>query len=142
MPDDDLTDKLLTDYEAVAENLQHQVNVSQETMNRYHGMTGVLLAQCIRSIWTQKQLDEQVDLRITEKCKTCPNSAFIAQLKEQGAASQSLKTLALQNFKLIVICLTVIVSALATRKLPDLTTVVKALVPVVQSATDGANDQN
>lgn len=126
MPDEELTDKLLTDYEATAENLQHQVNVSQETMNRYHGMTGMLLAQCVRSLWSQRELDDQIDKRMEEHCKNCRNRV-----------AQSWLELVKLNFRLIVICVAVIVSALATRKLPDLGTLVKAVVPAVESAESG-----
>ena len=50
MPDDDLTNTLLTEYESTAELLQKGVNVSAETMNKYHGMTGRLLAATMRNL--------------------------------------------------------------------------------------------
>ena len=71
MSDDEKTDILLGEYEATAANLVKGVNVCPETMNRYHGITGQLLAHVIRSLWTQQDLQTQVENLIAAKCEKC-----------------------------------------------------------------------
>ena len=75
---DDLTKQLLTDYIATAENLQHGVNVSLESMNRFHGMTGKLLAHTIENLWTQQELDAQIDERVSKRCAACDKAKEVA----------------------------------------------------------------
>lgn len=99
MSDDPMTATLLTEYEATADNLQHGVNVSTETMQRYHGMTGRLLAQTIRSLWSQQELDAQIDARVSARCATCGKTA---------AAPASLTGILTQNAKTIIVCITIL----------------------------------
>lgn len=84
MPDDDLTKTLLSEYEATADALQHGLNVSVETMNKYHGMTGKLLVQTVRNLWSQQELDEQIDQRVAERCSKCSNSQVNAAFSLGG----------------------------------------------------------
>jgi hypothetical protein len=69
--DENISNALLSEYESTADNLQHGVNVTVETMQRYHGMTGKLLASALRSLWSQQELDEQIDKRVSARCATC-----------------------------------------------------------------------
>lgn len=75
MSEDEKTNILLGEYEATAENLRKGVNVCPETMSRYHGITGQLLAHVIRSLWTQQDLQTQIENLISAKCAKCERMA-------------------------------------------------------------------
>lgn len=86
MSEDEKTNILLGEYEATAANLIKGVNVCPETMNRYHGITGQLLAHVIRSLWTQQDLQAQIETLISAKCAKCERtmSVNVAQGKASG----------------------------------------------------------
>ena len=98
MGHDEMTVTLLADYKATAENLQKGVNVTAETMNRYHGMTGTLLATCVTQLWSQAELDKTIDERQEARCRSCPNTqtvnAWKAQQSQDDAAGVKLQGMA------------------------------------------------
>lgn len=101
MDDDPLTNTLMTEYEATADMLQKGVNVGTETLNKYHGMTGKLLAATMRNLWSQQELEEQIDKRVQKKCETCARAS---------ASSVGWLDVAKQKAGLIIICVTIILS--------------------------------
>ena len=111
MDDDSLTNTLLTEYESTAELLQKGVNVSAETMNKYHGMTGRLLAATMRNLWSQQELEEQIDKRVQKKCETCN------RVTVDGTWGEIIK----RKASLLIVCVTVIVSlAIVCNRVDDL----------------------
>jgi len=59
--------------------------------------------------------------------------------KTAGVGWEKFKGVCLDNARLIIICVTVIVSALATRSLPNIGDVVKAFMPATQQAPDAGH---
>ena len=74
MSNDEINHALLSVYEATADQLQRGLPVDQTELTRYHGMTGKLLANVTRSLWSQRELDEQIDKRVEERCARCDRS--------------------------------------------------------------------
>lgn len=99
MSDDPMLMTMLEEHERTADNLVKGVNVSNETMQRYHGLNGKLLAQTIRNLWTQQQLEAQIDQRVSARCATC---------KKTEDAPTTLLGMVAANAKTILVCLTVL----------------------------------
>lgn len=110
MSHDEQTDILLSDYEQTAGNLCAGVNVSNETMQRYHGMTGRLLAQTVRSLWTQRELEATIDARVKQRCQDCVQSRATPPMQTPGHGwGDAARGLLAQNARLLVICGTVVI---------------------------------
>lgn len=71
MSNDPMLTTMLEEHERTADNLVRGVNVSNETMQRYHGVNGKLLVQAIKNLWSQQELDVQIDARVAARCATC-----------------------------------------------------------------------
>ena len=104
MTEDNFTMALLADYERTADLLRSGAAISSETLAKYHGTTGVLLAQVVRSLWTQARLEEQIDVRVARheaECKKrCPPST-----------PRTWREALIDNTKSIIIALTIVTLA-------------------------------
>jgi len=128
MSNDEPTNILLDEYVRTAKGLQEGLNVSPETMARYHGITGQLLAQAIRSLWTQEQLDDKI-----RKAVGVFLSAHMAECAElRKRATLTLRGLLCANFKFILVCLTIIIVAITTGRWPKLSDIAGQSVTVNQ----------
>ena len=140
MDDDAINNALLAEYRKTAQLLVDGVNIGTDTMNRYHGTTGLLLAATMRNLWSQQELDEQIDKRVAEKCKACPNQSFIERMRSgEAGPQQSWMAIAKQNARLIIIGITVVISlAIIFDKLDDLRSLCKEAKPQLEvQAIDG-----
>lgn len=82
MPDDALTVKLLSDFKRTSESLEAGVNLSPETMAKFLGKMGNLIVHCVESMWSDDSLKQRVCELLSERCETCPNTAYITLLKQ------------------------------------------------------------
>jgi hypothetical protein len=90
-------DSLLDDYEARAKVLQ----TSDDPQSQFLGVTGRLLARTQRALWSQEDLKKQIDERVQAKCETC----------QKHAKPQSLRGVIVANFRFVLVCVTIILSA-------------------------------
>lgn len=88
MPDDQLTLALIAEYRSISDRLTDGQVIDAVTMSRYHGMTGQLLAYCVKVMWSDGQLTERINALQTARCRECSNTASVTQLM---AASQQLQ---------------------------------------------------
>lgn len=70
----------LIGYEITAAKLSRNEAVSEEELRKFLGLTGMLSVQMMRQLWTQEELDRQIDDRVKAKCATCENTKMIASL--------------------------------------------------------------
>jgi hypothetical protein len=107
MSNDEPTNILLDEYVETAKRLQGGVNITPETMARYHGMTGQLLAHALRSLWTQEQLDRKITDAASKLL--CNHLAECAELRRK--TTQSFRGMFIANFRFILVCLTIVLTA-------------------------------
>ena len=60
--------------------IPQQILNAAESLAKYHGTTGVLLAQVVRSLWTQTRLEEQMGAKLSLV-------SAVAAIKEGGGGS-------------------------------------------------------
>lgn len=104
MTDDKFTLALLADYERTADMLRSGVTVSAESLAKYHGTTGVLLAQVVRSLWTQTRLEEQMGAMLVRHESECKQ-------KCSTAVPRTWREALIDNIKSIIVALTIIALA-------------------------------
>jgi hypothetical protein len=110
MSNDEPTNILLDEYVETAKRLQGGVNITPETMARYHGMTGQLLAHALRSLWTQEQLDRKIAEAASKL--VCNHMAECSALRQKETrATQTLRGVLVGNFRFILVCVTIILTA-------------------------------
>jgi hypothetical protein len=120
MPDDPKLTILLSEYETTARNLASGGNVSAETINRYHGLTGQLLCHAVKSLWSQAELATAIDAGVAARCSHCENTQAIRALRDSGrmpgaTPRDTLVAAVAGNLRAIVICLTIIIGAAIIR---------------------------
>lgn len=126
MPQDEMLKTALIVYEITAGKLSRNEPVSEEELRKFLGLTGMLNVQMMRQLWTQEELDKQIDERVKSKCASCENTKTIATLaaaaqKPAPAAPESpqnIKTMfataVAQNMRTLIVMLFITVTVLGT----------------------------
>lgn len=65
MPHDLIDDPLQSQYRATAEKLSSGAPVGDAEMRVFLGVTGLMQARTMEMLWTQAELDKQIDARVT-----------------------------------------------------------------------------
>lgn len=128
MARDELTDLLMTSYNETAGKLSRGETISEDDLRKFLGLTGLMQVQMQNKLWTQSELEKQIDERMEKRCTVCPNSKAIAVLtaaapekKEISAEEKepfNFKRAALQallaNMKTAIITVGLVVALLGT----------------------------
>lgn len=108
---------LLDQYVRTAAALREGRQVSSEAMSQFHGTTGLLLAEIYGDLWTQGELREMMMGMIREHHRDCRQQQSVGG-KTLG---ERLGDALIENARLIVVCVTVVVvAAIMWQQLPQL----------------------
>lgn len=113
----------LEPYVATAKKLQSGDQLSEDTMARFHGTTGLLLADIYKDLWSQEELRGFMRSMIDEHHTACAlrsRTAALPSVAREGFQAQLIGAL-IDNLRVILICATVIVvAAIIWQQLPQL----------------------
>lgn len=117
----------LEPYVATAKKLQSGDQLSEDTMARFHGTTGLLLADIYKDLWSQEELRGFMRGMIDEHQAACmlrsPTLAAptTVSVTRPGGLQAQLAGALIDNLRVILICATVIVvAAIIWQQLPAL----------------------
>ena len=117
---------LLKEYAGTAKDLKDGKELSQESMSRFHGMTGLMLVDVYERLWSEDDLRGMMRSMIQQHASECPHhTAAATQFQHPAAPPMPLReTYAraiAEKIGTIVICITIVVSlAIMWKQLPQL----------------------
>ena len=82
MSQDEILKTALSGYEITADKLSRGEKVSEDELRKFQGLTAMLLVKMMRQLWTQEELEDQIDKRVEAKCQMCPNSKALGILMD------------------------------------------------------------
>jgi len=125
MTQDGLTLALINDYRRTAEQLQTGIAVPPDTLNKYHGTTGILLAHVVQSLWSQAELEARIDTSLRRHIEDCPHRRDLDSAKP----ATSFRDVLLEHARLIIVCLTlVLTSAIVLGRVQEIAAVIDRVV--------------
>ena len=116
-------DVLLNEYARTAKGLQDGNELSPERLNRFHGMTGLMLVSVYKRLWSEDALRDMMRGMIQQHASECPHHAA-PQVQPPAAPVPPREAFAreiIANTRTIIICATIIVTvATMWQQLPQL----------------------
>lgn len=88
MSHDELPSPMMTIYNETADKLSRGMPISDDELRRFLGVTGLMQVQMQSQLWTQAELEKQIDERLKNRCASCPNSAQLAELVKKDAVEK------------------------------------------------------
>lgn len=91
MSHDELPSPMMTIYNETADKLSRGMPISDDELRRFLGVTGLMQVQMQSQLWTQAELEKQIDERLKNRCASCPNSAQLAALAKTAETAPAEK---------------------------------------------------
>lgn len=78
MANDQLTNTLLGEYKDTAKKLRDGAPIQPEAMQRYHGLTGLILVEAVTGMWSRERLGEEINTRVRAQRVECASAVAAA----------------------------------------------------------------
>ena len=86
MPHDLIDDPLMAQYAATAKKLSEKQPVKEEEMCAFLGVTGLMLVRTLEMLWTQAELERQIDDQVSAAINTHAHNCRLTPPSESGPA--------------------------------------------------------